>query len=283
MNIDIATIASPSYVGFSGAMLKSALRASGGGIHVHLISFPMARHFRHNLEADIARWGGEISFYELDGHSQEFAFHLTTELSLKLRLAETLKELKKVLFLDSDLLVRKGLGELFDTNLQGNTVSACLDHKVAGWREHNNQESSSVAKASRKDFRNFEDYIRGKLRMRKKDKYFNSGVMLLDLALLREEELSWGDPLGDKRAKILFGDQCILNAKLKGKVMFLPETYNFCPWPEAERLSWSSRLQTNFQVSSVDPAIVHFAGPSKPWSRVSSNPFSYLFWEAAGL
>lgn len=281
--LHIATVTSPNYLIPTAAMAKTALRATGEDIHFHVFSFPMFSFMKKNLEAQIRSCGGEISFYEVDGKSSTFFGHLTTDLFLKLRIPEMLNGLSRVLFLDSDLIVRKDLTDLFNTKLEGNFIGASRDPVVAGWRIAQSEQGATYAKLANPKFRNFEDYTLRVLGMKKNDNYFNSGVMLMDLEKLRDLRLNREAYQTAKKGRILFGDQCVLNASLRRKVLVLSDSYNFCPWPEKNWVLWPEGVRESYHLASQDPKIVHFAGPSKPWSRDSTNPYSYLFWEGAEI
>ncbi len=99
---------------------------------------------------------------------------------------------KKVLYLDADTVAEGDIGELFDTELDGAEFAAVLDHY-------------------------------GKIFMGYH--YVNSGVMLLDLDMIRKTGLFRRCIAALNRRRMFLPDQTALNRKVKRK-MLLPRKYN---------------------------------------------------------
>ena len=84
----------------------------------------------------------------------------------RIYLPEVLSDLRRVIYLDTDVLVLKDLQELWETPLDGNFLAACQDSLLLGnRREH-------------KHYPLFGEQEEGN--------YFNSGVLLMDLELMRK-------------------------------------------------------------------------------------------------
>ncbi|KAF4610317.1 hypothetical protein D9613_010287 [Agrocybe pediades] len=174
---------------------------------------------------------------------------------------------ERVIYLDADVLVRRGLKELWDTDLQGKDVGAVVD--IGYPMGHN-------------------DATRGP--------YFNAGVLLMDLARIRmtmaglqELELEMKDSKHH--------DQDALNLHFKDRWMALDLKWNaqglgtYARYPSKDREGL--RLE-----KMDDPNIVHFTGPvspsmvevlnpyvqpptSKPWGYLGSpgHPYFCEWWE----
>ena len=86
--------------------------------------------------------------------------------------------------------------------------------------------------------------------------YFNAGVMLIDVARWRTDDIA-GRALGylKKNRRVFFWDQEALNAVLAGKWSKLDPRWNWNP-------SFEASLESSTETS---PWIVHFAGSLKPW------------------
>lgn len=75
--------------------------------------------------------GGNIRF--IDVNPEDFAGfplnirHISITTYARLKLGEYIADCDKVLYLDTDVLVRDGLKPLWDTDLGGNWVGACID------------------------------------------------------------------------------------------------------------------------------------------------------------
>ena len=186
---------------------------------------------------------------------------------------------ERILLLDADILVRCDLADLWHTDLGGKFLGAARDigHPLghAGLPEGE--------------------------RCRP---YFNAGVLLLDLARIREE-IPALTIMTRKRKDTAYKDQDLLNAFFAANGRGWHEldikwnagglgTYAAWPSPDRDTVWANGELKTLHS----DPAIVHFTGPvhpsmssilneyiqpftSKPWGYAGApgNPFSGEWWD----
>lgn len=160
----------------------------------------------------------------------------------------------KIVYLDSDVIVRKEIKELYDTELGGKIIGAVPD-------EESNRERF--------------DY----LGIPKGHKYFNSGVLLVDVQKWKDKEIDKKIEKeiskGRQFMKVYdYPDQDILNIvlyddwkELNAGWNILSKAYN----NNVLRKSWRlSRKEFNEVIK--DPPIIHCA--DKPWENLLSfNPF----------
>lgn len=187
---------------------------------------------------------------------------------LKFSLPDLLPNLNRVLYLDGDTLIRKDLKQLFQTPLGRDYVAAVTDPWVV----------TDVAPAITR---------LGKY-------YFNSGMMLLNLEILRQNKIS--EILFDEKRRstdFRLMDQPIFNAVFAGHVRYLPMRYNCCPFWWLSRLwaltkreilekcrkVYNENFGTHFDLVSDDCVLLHFAGKEKPWNN-KSIPFA-AEWQIA--
>ncbi|MDQ2919493.1 MAG: hypothetical protein M3R10_06410, partial [Verrucomicrobiota bacterium] len=106
-----------------------------------------------------------------------------------------------------------------------------------------------------------------------KTKYFNAGVILLDLARWRAEEVARRalDYLRSYRQQVFFWDQEALNAVLAGRWGTLEPRWNWMP--RFDRL-------TNRDEIRRDPWIVHFSGNMKPWKTFGASREHLLYYHS---
>jgi lipopolysaccharide biosynthesis glycosyltransferase len=147
------------------------------------------------------------------------------------------KPVSKVLWLDSDLLVLADVGRLWDSDLGDHTLMAVQDSVVP-------HVSSRFGIASHRS--------QG---LDPRAKYFNAGVMLLDLARWRDEDVC-GQALAylhRHRGRVWFMDQEALNAVLADR------------WGELDP-RWNRNVGVQTVRGSEEEAwILHFSGNLKPW------------------
>lgn len=173
----------------------------------------------------------------------------------RVMLAEHFGELDRILYLDADLLVRRDLGELWDIDLDGMPVGA-------------------VAEAAYDPANRWMEPFGGR--------YFNSGVLLLDLGRWRASRLTEhvAGHIGARRrmlaeaaergteidpATALWGEQTPLNAALVGRWKCLSPTWNLTKEFDGAHAGWLGLSAETVAETMRDPGIFHFAGTEKPW------------------
>lgn len=181
---------------------------------------------------------------------------------LKFALPELLPNLNRVLYLDGDTLILRDLKTLFQTKLGENYVAAVTD----SWVATNDGDTIQVL---------------GKW-------LFNSGMMLLNLSLMRKHNMSKTLLDAKKRSTdYRLMDQPIFNTLLAGRVRFVDYRYNFLPvwyWRKKGLLKkeefknkfseiYGKTLSEPEEMLSTDITIAHFAGSDKPWTN-SQLPFA---------
>jgi lipopolysaccharide biosynthesis glycosyltransferase len=158
----------------------------------------------------------------------------------------------RAIWLDCDLVVTADLGRLWDTDLGGRHALAVQDHAVPFVSSPN-----GVSQYER-------------LGLPADAGYFNAGVMLLDLGLLRRDEIPARaiEYLLQHRDTVVFWDQEALNAMLAGKWGALDPRWNHIPNPRCARPSEGQ--DGNW--------IYHFAGNVKPWAYPSAFSSHALYY-----
>ena len=175
---------------------------------------------------------------------------------LKFKIADLLKNLEKCLYLDGDLIVRTDLSNLFNVN---------IDEHVAAIVEDTGSLYS------------------GNKTVKKYKNYFNSGVMLLNLKKLREENAS--EKLFDlKKAshQESLMDQNIFNEYFCGRVKLLDVSYN-CLYVNLVRSrskfsldEYNKKFHKHYKdIKDIarDAQIIHYSSKDKPW-KYSNIPLA---------
>ncbi|HEY1505992.1 MAG TPA: glycosyltransferase family 8 protein [Stellaceae bacterium] len=109
--------------------------------------------------------------------------------------------------------------------------------------------------------------------------YFNSGVLVIDLARWRCEEIFTRliDYLAANGEKIVDADQDVLNACLYDRRLALPYVYNAISpfFFDHHPLGMSAEERADV---CANARIVHFNGASKPWSYLCRHPNRADYW-----
>lgn len=193
-------------------------------------------------------------------------------------------ELDSALYLDSDLVVRAPLDELWDLPMGDHCLMAVqdiacpwVDARVGGV----NFRRSCPWMATWRPVPNYREHgLSGR------EPYFNSGVMVLNLAAWREQRL--GEQLLEclriHRQHVWCWDQYALNCVLADRWRRLPARWNVgahaWEYPSADQAP-IERLE--FEEMLERPAIVHYTTEWKPWDFGTRHPLRELFFQHLDL
>lgn len=150
------------------------------------------------------------------------------------------------LYLDADIIVTGSVSEVINTKLDESFLAAVEN---PGFNRH-------------KD-----------LGMNSDSKYFNSGVMLLNLKKWRNTNLKEQvfSLVREKPEAIHFVDQCGLNGVVDGDWVGLDAKYN-C---QTYMLEITEFVTCSFEKL---PIVVHYTGSSKPWHLNNTHPYKKIYW-----
>ncbi|MEK4653521.1 MULTISPECIES: glycosyltransferase family 8 protein [Niallia] len=211
------------------------------------------RKSKNTLNNLIKRYKSKIIFIRLDSLDlvgANLEGHISEATYYRIMIPELFPEnIKKVIYLDSDILVRKDIMELWDTEIGDSVIGAIKLNEYNGY---------------------------DKIDIPKDAPYFNAGVLVINLDKWREEQITRKAFEYIKRhpEKLIAHDQSILNYLLYDK------------WHQVD-YTWNVRTQIfsldylnagfdnfeSFEEVKEDPSIVHFTTASKPWHYLNNHPF----------
>lgn len=176
------------------------------------------------------------------------ADYFTPTIYYRIFLPEMFPQYEKGVYLDSDIIVNDDIAKLFETDLNGNLVAATVDMSTQG---------------DELLCRYFDEVVGVK-----HDKYFNSGVLVIDFEKFREEEFCehFLYLLNKYDFDTVAPDQDYLNAMCAGRVEYLDAAWNAMPTPDHHPMK--------------SPKIVHYNLFFKPW-HYDGTDYEELFWEYA--
>ncbi len=258
---DVALAADPQYLQHAAATLHSLLQQHPRGVRVHLVRSDSPAPRLDDLRGMVESMGAE--FHVVTVPPERFARlkphpFFGTHAWMRMLLPELLPEVKRVLYLDSDTIICKPLDELVNIELDGHWVAAVVNPLYP----HQSLDRLSS------------------LGIHEVPRYFNSGVLLMDLEVMRanglcDDLLQFAD---EHHENFLYPDQDVLNAVLKGRWL------NVSPQFNAQSVIFDLRVsELPFDRATVlqarrDPAIVHFSGLLKPWMDACGHPLRKLYW-----
>jgi lipopolysaccharide biosynthesis glycosyltransferase len=159
------------------------------------------------------------------------------EACYRLMIPEIFPHISKAIYLDSDLIVQSDIQYLWDEDIS--EVYACVVEDLMPKRKIG-----------------FEV-----------ERYFNSGVLLLNLERIRKDfSLTRFLEIEEAyRGKIQYQDQDILNIGFGKKVRYLDRRWNVTTLFFMELEGRHLQFQEEIVAATQDPWICHFIGPWKPW------------------
>lgn len=172
-----------------------------------------------------------------------------TEMYYRLFAARYLpQQLERILYLDPDLVVLHSLRSLYQIDF----------------------DSKLFAAASHIESRTFRELNRRRLHLSEHAKYLNSGVMMMNLALLRKESpQTIIDYIQSHKATLLLPDQDVLNALYADRTVPLdPLVYNLGEkYLRLKNLHLPPQEKLALDWVRSNTAIVHYYGRNKPWKE----------------
>lgn len=151
----------------------------------------------------------------------------------RLFIAEMYPQYNKVIYIDSDTIVKGNIAELYETDLKGNYVGACHEQVMI-----------------QKDV--YGTYVEKVLGINR-NYYFNAGVLLINSYQFRKQHIleKFIDLLHTYTFKVT-QDEDYLNILCKDRVLWLHQ-------------KWNNEMFGNITVSKEGTCIIHYIMVSKPW------------------
>lgn len=231
---------------------------------------------RQQMEEFFARFGnasvrfcnvlGMIQGYDLATHNE----HISMETYYRFLVQEILSCYDKVLYLDSDLIVRGDVAKLYDIELGDNLVAAVHDIDYLG---NLNMPDGKRMK-----------YTTTTLGLKDPYAYFQAGVLVLNTGQMRRLHSipEWMAIVS--KSNFIYDDQDILNTECQGRVVYLPFDWNVmhdCVGRVAKVFSWAPNDTFDaYNASRANPKVIHYAGFEKPWVNPGCD-FATTYWAYA--
>jgi len=248
--INIVFSSDNNYAQYLGVTLCSIFENSKNKdkIDIYVLDGGILKENKDKLKIIESKYNFTIIYIEIDTSLfKDFYIsgYLTQATYYRIMIPDLLPNVKKVLYLDCDIIVKGDISELYNTNIDNYFFAAVEDE-------------------------GFISKFFSKLEIAKNEKYFNAGVMLMNLDKWRETNINKTiiNFINEKREQLESHDQDAINSILYGKWLNLPYKYNV-----------TTTIPDNHQINN-DVLIVHYTGP-KPWNYLCLHPlkneyFNYL-------
>lgn len=220
--------------------------------NVTVLNTGLREDYKRRITEELASDGFDISFRDISPLVESISERLHTRdyysstTYYRLFIPNLYPELDKALYLDCDLAVTGDISGLYDVELGERLVAAVPDGFVNSEPVLRLYSENRIGKDA--------------------GRYFNAGVLLMNLAELRKFDFE------EKFVRLLSSvkfavaqDQDYLNVLCNGRELILDGCWNCMP---------------NFELTRKAPLIVHFNLHNKPWQK-SGVPFEDIFDEYA--
>ncbi len=254
--MNIVSTANDQYAQHLGVMLISLLENTKNRelVNIFIIDGNISKTNKKRLNKVVGRFNKTITFLMPNERlfrklpSDSTIDYITKDTYFRILLSKLLdKTIKKILYLDCDLIVNNDITELWNTNIK-NYVLAAVDE-------------SFILNPIKKRRLVLE------LGLPSNSLYFNAGVLLINLEKYRKDKVSERIiNFLHSHPKLKFMDQDALNAVLQNKWLQIDYKWNYTTY------HWDA-------LPHVKPAIIHFCGRNKPWNsdiRYKEEYFKYL-------
>lgn len=245
----VVLITDDNYVVPTAVTIKSILVNAENPVEIYVLGVGIS-----NKNANCMKRAGamvirtDVKLPQFDGRHP----HVSAAALLKFDLPNIFADKDKILYLDTDMIILGDLGKLFNINLGSHYAAVVKD--MAG------TQAGHATKLGHKD-------------------YFNSGMMLLNLAKMRDD----GIPkklVGYKLNKDVghFMDQDCLNAVFDENVIYVSPIYN---WMAPNQLNYAVQEVKDFYGIDFEPTlnnavVVHLTNRQKVWNYV--NVWGHDLW-----
>lgn len=243
------------YIPYLAVSLHSLIENSDKNKHYEIVILQNEISEKNQkIISDFATDNVKIKFKDVSNRLKTIADKLSLRdyysLSIYFRIfiPEMFSNIDKAVYIDCDTVVLSDIAELYHTNLEGNLVAAATDMVVI---------SDDT----------FVDYVENAVGVEDSKKYFNSGVMVMNLEAMRNEDLlgNFTYLLNTYEFETVAPDQDYLNVICRNRVKYISKSWN--------KMSIDSTNPDNIN-------LVHYNMYFKPWFY-DDVLYNEYFWEYA--
>lgn len=261
MNYSIACGIDDNYVQHAAVMLMSLSKNNlNYSFVIYILSLNVSNASKEKLQKLFKESNLRIVFIDIEQSMLDtFPIRKTDYLSiacyLRLFLPVVLpKSVAKILYLDSDIIVKSCIADLLDLDISNYMAAACLDLDQAN--------SDRLCYSSQLG-------------------YYNSGVFLFNISHIRAFDFmdSVLEFINNTSIELKYHDQDVLNYILKGKIKTLDHKWNMleCYYIDKSKINLFEDVKEGME----DTKIIHFSSSFKPWNFGCRHPrkqeyFNYL-------
>lgn len=263
--MDILLSTDNNYVMPTGVLMTS-VSMNNKDVHYHVLvneTFELGN--RKMLENTAKKYGNSIRFYSISDSMVSMCpigekgqtEYITVSSYYRLFVAQILPpDIHRILYLDGDMIVRRPLTSLWDTNLSDFALGVV----------HDMDETMEIQR----------------MPYPCEDGYFNAGMLLINLDYWRDNKCQERclDFILSKTMVLNCHDQDVLNCVLHNEKKWIPITYNFQHgfiYDLKSEQRYHPCLEDEIRQTEKNPAIIHYCAPLKPWHYSCLHPQRFVW------
>jgi lipopolysaccharide biosynthesis glycosyltransferase len=244
-----------TYSRHAGVVMTSIFEHTKSPVCVHILhDDTLTDNNRRRFSRTAERFGQEVRFVDVtepfsrinpNSEMDKLSKHLTRGVFFRL-LIPGLLNAGKVIYMDCDVVVNMDISELWDIPLRASGSSIAAVSDVLSFRSKFEKMRMNALKLS--------GY-----------KYFNSGILLMDLERIRQKHhlINEAELFFEKFTLLAKSpDQDFLNVAFKEDVLFIEERFNRIKYPD----------------NNVNDAILHYINV-KPWQFLRDSARDKIYWD----
>ncbi|MDR1215747.1 MAG: DUF4422 domain-containing protein [Treponema sp.] len=194
--------------------------------------------------------------------------YVSEETFLRLAIQEIFSSFEKIIYLDSDMIIKHDLSDLYAIDIGDNLIAAVIEPVVVAYYVNNIEDMIN--------------YLDNYLKLTKPLDYFQGGVIVFNIMQMNASfkknyliNLASGNVFK-------YTDQDILNMCCQGRVHYLDMKWDVCTLDSRNipiTLS-PNNIRMEYFNSRKDPYVLHYGGTPKPWEKPEGD-FAADFWMTA--
>lgn len=277
--IPITFVSSDEYAPYMGVTLCSILENASEGIRfdvVVLVSNLSAGNARRICNMLSHYSNCSVRFYNIKELVSQYTFYANKDYEdytyYRLVIPELMQKYEKIIYLDCDVIVNTDISLLYNIDLEGNCIGACIDPFI-------------LSIQCGEDGNPIKQHLK-KWDLLEVGSYFQGGVQLMDPEKINRLCNASNFLKKASENQFVFCDQDLLNIICKGKIKILHNSWNVlsmskdlanicCYW-------LPSKYYDEYLEAREEPKIIHYADKQMPYKTIDADFYEY-YWKYAKL
>lgn len=274
-NIPLVMTSSDYYVPYAAAALQSIVKTSSKNNNydvIFLYSFISEKNKEIFRKVINETENFSIRFFCVTPILKEYKFiannHVSVETFYRLFVQKIFFNYQKIIYIDSDIIAKADIAELYHTNIGNNLLGATID---PDWISQYNGAIPAV-----------KSFCQKQLKLKDPYSYFQAGILVFNIEEMRKTFLETELAEFGSSKEFMYVDQDVLNLCCQGRVYFFDMAWNVmtaCGGDRTKNISAFApvAIADQYKEARKSPYIIHYAGYLKPWNDPTED-FAIEFW-----